>query len=101
MYVEQKSLAVLDQAVGVFEVGLALADGFDFGSAQRDAGFDLFDEEVVVAGAAIVSGVALAAGDGVARLGSFGGRLRGGDDGGGWSGADMSKIPRMLMLASA
>jgi hypothetical protein len=34
MHVEQKRFAVLDEAVGVFEVGLALADGLDLGAAQ-------------------------------------------------------------------
>src|SRR5579859_695454 len=80
MYVEQKSLAILDEPVGVFEVGLAFADRLDLGSAQDYARLDFIVQEVVVSGAAVVRGVPLAAGDGVARLGRFGGRLGGGND---------------------
>ena len=77
MQVEQKRLAVLDEAVGVFEVGLALADGFDLGPAQGHAGLELLQQKVVVAGDAIVRSVPLAAGHRVAgpgRLLRAGGR---------------------------
>jgi hypothetical protein len=42
MHVEQKRLAILDEAVGVLQVGLALADGLDLGPAQRHAGASNF-----------------------------------------------------------
>ena len=71
MQVEQEGLAVFDQAIGILEVGVALADGLDLGSAEGDAGFKLFQEEVVVAGHAVVGRVALAAGDGVAGADGF------------------------------
>ena len=69
MQIQQKSLAVLDQPVGVFEVGLALADRFHLGPAQRHAGFHLFQQKVVVARRPVMRRVALAAGHSVARLG--------------------------------
>ena len=53
MRVQQKGLAVLDQSVGVLEIGFALADGFDLGAAQGDAGLEFLQQEVVVAGGAI------------------------------------------------
>ena len=71
MKIEQKGFAVLDQAVGVFEVGFALADGFDLRPAQADAGLELLQQEVVMAGRAVVRRVALAAGDGIAWLGGL------------------------------
>ncbi len=79
MDVEQKRLAILDEAVGILQVGLALADGLDLGAAQRNAGLKFFQQKVVVAGGAIMRGVPLAAGHGVARLrGLFGaGRIFG------------------------
>ena len=54
----RKSFAVLEQAVGVLEVGFAFADAFDLGAAEGDAGFELVGEEVVVAGGAVEGGVA-------------------------------------------
>jgi len=66
MQVEQKGLAVFDEAVGILEVGVALADGLDLGSAEGDAGFELLHQEVVVACHSIVGRVSLAAGHGVA-----------------------------------
>ena len=66
--VEEEALAVLEQAVGVLEVGFALADGFDLGAAEGDAGLELVGEEVVEAGGAVEGGVTLACGDGVAVL---------------------------------
>ncbi len=66
--VEEEALAVLEQAVGVLEVGFAFADGFDLGAAEGDAALEAVGEEVVVAGGAVEGGVALAGGDGVAVL---------------------------------
>ena len=36
--VEEEALAVLEEAVGVLEIGFAFADGFDLGAAEGDAG---------------------------------------------------------------
>jgi hypothetical protein len=78
--VEEEEFAVFQNAVGVFEVGFAFSDGFDFGAAEGDAGFVFVGEEVVEAGGAIEGGVALACGDGVTvffldhRPGGLGGR---------------------------
>ena len=66
--VEQEALAVLEQSVGVLEVGLAFADGLDLGAAQDDSGLVLVEQRVVVAGGAIVGSVAHAGGDGIAVL---------------------------------
>src|SRR5450631_927163 len=66
--VEQETLSILEQSVCVFEIGLALADGLDLGPAQGDSGFEFVGQGVVVAGRAIVGGVAHAGGDGVAVL---------------------------------
>src|SRR6185437_839257 len=66
--VEQESLAVLDDAVCVLEIGLAFADGLDLGSAEHDAGLETVEEEVAMAGGPVHRGVALAGSDGVARL---------------------------------
>src|ERR1700690_557009 len=71
MNVEQKRLAVLDEAVGVLQVGFALADRFDFSSAEGDAGFDFFKEKVVMAGGPVLRGVSFSRGHGVARTRRF------------------------------
>src|ERR1700731_2503873 len=68
MGVQQETLAVFEQTVGVLEVGFALTDGLDLGPAQRYAGLELVGEEVVEAGGAVECGVSLARGDGVAVL---------------------------------
>ena len=67
MHVEQKRFAVLDEAVGIFQIGLALADGLNLGPAQRHSSLKFLKEKVIVAGDAIVRGVPLATGYGVAR----------------------------------
>lgn len=66
--VEQESLAVLDNAVGVFKIGFAFADGLDFGSAEGHAGLKTVEEKVVVAGSPIHARVAIAGSNGVAGL---------------------------------
>ena len=79
--VEEEGLAVLEQAVGVLEVGLAFADGLDLGAAQGDAALVAVAEEVVEAGRAVEGGVALPGGHGIAVLrlgGGFGGGRGGG-----------------------
>src|ERR1700733_14370515 len=71
MEIEKKSLAVLDQAVGVLEVGLSLANRLDLSAAEGDAGLEFLQEEVVVTGHPVMRGIPLAAGHGVARGGSL------------------------------
>jgi hypothetical protein len=69
MQIQKECLAILDEAVGVFEVGLALADGLDLSAAQGDPGLDLFKQKVIVAGSPVLGGVALSAGDRIPRPG--------------------------------
>ena len=68
MGIQQEGLAIFDEAVGVLEVGLTFADGFDFGAAQGDSALEAVEQEVVVAGGAVDGGIALAGGDRIARL---------------------------------
>ena len=56
--VQEEGLAVLEQAIGVLEVGLAFANGLDFGTAQGDATLVAVAEEVVKAGRAVEGGIA-------------------------------------------
>jgi len=67
MNVEQKRLAVLDETVGISQVGLAFANGLDFGAAQGDAGLEFLQQKIVMAGHSIVRGIPLAGGHGIAR----------------------------------
>ncbi len=101
MHVEQKRLAVLDQPVGVLQVGFALADGLDLGAAQGHAGLEFFQEKVVVAGGAILGGVALAGSHGVAGPHGFLGpeRSLGTITWLVWRGT--AKYPRIFIVASA
>jgi len=78
--VEQEGLAVLEESVGVFEIGFAFADGLDLGTAEGDATLEAVGEEVIEAGGTVESGVALAGGDGVAVLGLDRGLGGGGGD---------------------
>jgi hypothetical protein len=78
--VEEEALAVLEETVGVLEIGFAFADGFDLGAAEGDAGLEAVREEVVKAGGAVEGGIAESRGYGVAIL-RFGGRLGWGRDG--------------------
>src|SRR5438105_7015991 len=71
--VQEKALAVLEQAIGVLQVGFAFADGLDLGTAQGDSGLEPVEEGVVVARSAVLGGVAESGGNGVAVL-----RLRSG-----------------------
>jgi len=75
--IQQKDLTVLQQPVGVFQVGFTFANGFDFGSAEGNTGLVSVEQRIVMAGCAIVRGVAQARGDRIAVLlphGGFGGR---------------------------
>src|ERR1700739_470792 len=66
--VKQESLAVLDDSIGVLKIGLAFTDRLDLGSAKGHAGFESVEQKVIVAGSAVDRRVALAGGDGVARV---------------------------------
>ena len=81
MYIEQEGFSVLNQPIGVFQVGFAFADGFDFSPAEGDASLELLKEEVVVTGCAVLGCVSFAGGHGVAVFGlsrGFGRRGRNG-----------------------
>jgi len=86
--VEEEALAVFEEAVGVFEVGFAFADRFNFSPAEGDATLEAVGEEVVEAGGAVEGGVAEAGGYGVAvflldrRFGRGGGGGRVGEGAG-------------------
>ena len=60
MGIQQEAFAIFEQAVGVFEVCLALADRFDLGATEGDSALELIGEEIVEAGRAIERGVAFA-----------------------------------------
>jgi len=81
--VQQKALSILEQSVGVFEVGVALANGLDLGAAEGDPGLEFIEQRVVVAGGPVVGGVAGAGLGCAATVGlesdlGMGGGLRGG-----------------------
>ena len=71
MQIEQEGLAVLDEAVRVLQVRFSFANGFDLGTAEGNAGLELLEQEVVVAGDPVMGGIALAGGHRIARLGLF------------------------------
>ena len=58
--VEQPEFAILEQPVGVFEVGLSGADRFDLGPGQGDSGLEFLQQEVVMGGDPVDGGIALA-----------------------------------------
>src|SRR5450432_4247899 len=86
MGIQEERLSVLDEPVGVLEVGLAFADGLDLGAAEGDAGLEAVEEEVVMRGGPVEGGVALAGRERVAGLWLVGGR------GGGASGRRMGGL---------
>jgi hypothetical protein len=67
MRVEKEGFPILNEAVGVFQIGFALADGLDLGAAEGDSGLVFLEEEVVVPSGAIDGRIAGPGGDGVAR----------------------------------
>src|ERR1700750_18151 len=58
MRVQQKGLAVFDDAVGVLEIGFAFADGLDLRSAQGNACLELIEQKAVMTSGAVDGGVA-------------------------------------------
>jgi hypothetical protein len=71
MQVEEKRLPVLDEAIGVLEIRFSFADRFDFSPAEGHACLEFFEQEIVVAGDAVVRSIALSRGDGVSRRSLF------------------------------
>src|SRR5580658_2831029 len=69
MRIQQKGFPILDEAVGVLQIGLTLADRLDLGPAQGYARLVLLEDEVVVTGLAILGGVAGAGSHRVAQFG--------------------------------
>src|SRR5882757_11185279 len=68
MRIQQEGFTILDQPVGIFQIGFALANGFDLGTAQSYAGLELLQQEVVMAGGAIHGGISGTGGDRIAFL---------------------------------
>src|ERR1700728_973687 len=74
MRVQQEGLPILNQAVGILEIGFALPDRLDLGPAQGHPRLVLLEKEVVVGRLAILGGVAGAGSHRVPRSGL--GRVR-------------------------
>src|SRR5262249_5567470 len=81
--IQKPELAVLDQTVGILEVGLASPDGFHLRPSQNDAGLKFFEQEVVMRRDPINGGVSLPGGSRIPtriflwiRLGLMGLRAR-------------------------
>src|SRR5208282_6009450 len=64
--VEEPEFAVFDQAVGVLEIGRASADRFHLGAGEHDSGLEFFEQEIVVAGVPVYSGILFAGSGGLA-----------------------------------
>jgi len=80
--VEEPEFAILDQSVGVLEIGGAGADGLYLGSGENDASLEFFEQEIVVTRVPVYSGVFFAGSGRLAarvllpiRLGLVGGLL--------------------------
>ena len=69
MRVEQEGFAILDQTIGVAQIGLAFADALDLGPAQGHSRLVAVEQKVVVTGSPVVGSVAGAGSDRVAWLG--------------------------------
>jgi len=63
MRIQQIRFAVLNDSIRIFEIGLAFTNGFNLRSSERDAGFELVEQEVIVRRGAIDRGVSLTRGD--------------------------------------
>ena len=64
--VEEPEFAVLDNAVGVLEIGCAATDRLYLGPGEHDAGLKFFKQEIVVARVPVYSGILFARGGGLA-----------------------------------
>jgi hypothetical protein len=68
MRIQQICFAVFDDSIRIFEIGLAFANGLNFGSPERDAGLELVEQKVIMRRGAIDCGVSLSSGDRFSRL---------------------------------
>jgi hypothetical protein len=66
MRIQQPELAILHQCVGIFQIGVAGADRFDFGAGKHDPGFQFVLEKIIMACRAIHGRIAFAGSDGIA-----------------------------------
>src|SRR5208337_852489 len=64
--VEEPEFAVLDNAVGVLEIGGAATDRLHFGSGENHPGLEFFEQEIVVTRVPVYSGVLFAGSGGLA-----------------------------------
>jgi hypothetical protein len=64
--IEEPEFAVLEEAVGVLEVGVAGTDGLDLGASEDDARLKFFKQEVVMRSDPIDGSVSFAGGGRVA-----------------------------------
>jgi hypothetical protein len=64
--VEEPEFAVLDEAVGVLEIGLAGSNGLYFGSGENDSGLEFFEQEIVVTRVPVYSGILFSGSGGLA-----------------------------------
>ena len=55
--IEKPELAVLDQAIGIFETDFAGTDRLDLRTRQDDSGLVFFEQEIVVSGVPVGSGI--------------------------------------------
>ena len=63
--VQEPELSVLDQAIGVLEIGLAGADGFDLGAGENDSDLEFIEQEIVVPRVPVNGGISLSGGSGL------------------------------------
>jgi hypothetical protein len=63
MGIQEEGLAIFNDSVGVLQVSLTLTDGLHFSTTQGDTAFKAVEEEVVVTGGAVDSGIALSGGE--------------------------------------
>src|ERR1700722_9670521 len=68
MRVQQKSFAVLDNSVSIFEIRFAFANRFDFGASEGDSSFEFVEQKVVMSRCAIHGSISLTGGDWFPRL---------------------------------
>ena len=67
MRVQQIGFAVFDDAVRILEIGLALANPLHFRASECDPGFELIQQEVIMAGRAVHGSVSLTRRDRLTR----------------------------------
>jgi len=68
MGIQQESLAIFDDSVGVFQVSFAFTDRFHFSPPEGDSALEAVEEEVVMARGTIDGGIAFSGRDRIAGL---------------------------------